>query len=121
MSRISRGDEDTAGGQEDSSSPAPPQRVSDEPSELQGIVQPVNASVKSVSEAELAMVASKAAVTRRLEPLTLFHLRDALMVNKCHQNTRTIVLMHSWEYNIIQCNLDYPDLIYPEPRLSGLA
>ena len=24
-------------------------------------------------------------------------------------------------YNIIQCNLDYPDLIYPETRLSGLA
>ena len=21
----------------------------------------------------------------------------------------------------IQCNLDYPDLVYPEPQLSGLA
>ena len=21
----------------------------------------------------------------------------------------------------VQCNLDYPDLIYPEPRLSGLT
>ena len=21
----------------------------------------------------------------------------------------------------VQCNLDYPDLVYPEPRLSGLA
>ena len=21
----------------------------------------------------------------------------------------------------IQCNLDYPDLVYPDPRLSGLA
>ena len=25
------------------------------------------------------------------------------------------------ERSIIQCNLDYPDLVYPEPRLSGLA
>ena len=22
---------------------------------------------------------------------------------------------------IVQCNLDYPDLVYPEPRLSELA
>ena len=22
---------------------------------------------------------------------------------------------------IVQCNLDYPDLVYPDPRLSGLA
>ena len=101
MSRISREDEDTTGGQGDSPLPAPPQRVSDEPSELQGIVQPVNSSVKSVSEAELAMVASKAAMTRRLEPLTLFHLRDALMVNKYCWNTRTIDLMCSWDlYNM---------------------
>jgi hypothetical protein len=78
--RISRGDEDSAGDQGELSSPAPRRSSSDEPSELQGSVQPVSASVKSVSEAELAMVASKAAMTRRLEPLTLFHLRDALLV-----------------------------------------
>ena len=77
------GDEDSAGGQGEQSSPAPRQSSSDEPgaSELQGIVQPVSASVKSVSDAELAVSASKAAMARRLEPLTLFHLRDALMVN----------------------------------------
>ena len=22
---------------------------------------------------------------------------------------------------VLQCNLDYPDLVYPEPRLSGLV
>ena len=22
---------------------------------------------------------------------------------------------------VVQCNLDYPDLVYPDPRLSGLA
>ena len=76
------GDEDSTGGQGEHSSPAPRQSSSDEPgaSELQGTVLPVNASVKSVSDAELAVTASKAAMGRRLEPLTLFHLRDALMV-----------------------------------------
>ena len=29
--------------------------------------------------------------------------------------------MFSWNGSNIQCNLNYPDLIYPEPRLSGLA
>ena len=86
MLRISRGDEDSAGDLGEISSPAPRQRSSDEPgasaSELQGIVQPVNASVKRINDAELALVASKAAIATRLEPLTLFHLRDALMVKK---------------------------------------
>ena len=27
----------------------------------------------------------------------------------------------SWLPKLVQCNLDYPDLVYLEPRLSGLA
>ena len=26
-----------------------------------------------------------------------------------------------FESFVVQCNLDYPDLVYPDPQLSGLA
>ena len=81
LSRISREGESSARAQGECSSPAPPQVSPDETGGISSLVQPVNATVKSVSEAEQATVASKGATTKQLEPLTLFHLRDALMVN----------------------------------------
>ena len=36
--------------------------------------------------------------------------------NILSQCITTYMYMHK-----VQCNLDYPDLIYPEPQLSGLA
>ena len=32
----------------------------------------------------------------------------------------TVAILRS-KHHLLQCNLDYPDLVYPEPRLSGLA
>ena len=58
-------------------------------------------SVQSVSrsEAELAMKTSRGVPHRQLEPLTLFHLRDALMVcgkqNFLHLATRKFFLNYS--------------------------
>lgn len=54
--------------------------TTDEPTELRdkSLAQAV-----TVGEAELAMMASRGTPSKRLEPLTLFHLRDALMVSYC--------------------------------------
>lgn len=49
--------------------------TSEEQAELQTSVK-----VLTHKEAELAMMAARGAPSKQLEPLTLFHLRDALMV-----------------------------------------
>ena len=59
---------DTVAESEDSS-------ASDEQTELQASVRVLNRK-----EAELAMMAARGAPSKQLEPLTLFYLRDALMV-----------------------------------------